>query len=84
LSVPVKVDLLALLKPYDIVPGSLVEWTLSHNQLKKTQLDKKIIWNTSSAESESSEESSVVDKDSMIVTIKPMQIKTFTLKCASI
>jgi alpha-mannosidase len=78
LSAPVQVDLLRLLKPYHVKAGSLQEWTLSHNQLKKTQMDNKIIW-SESTKTLSTDSSS--DKDSMIVTLNPMQIKTFTVKC---
>jgi len=77
LSVPVDVDVGALLAPYS--PKSLKEVTLSVNQDKQEQLKNKVRWTTNVAEEEQ-ELGHTMHKDektgALVVTLRPMQIKT--------
>jgi len=78
LSEPVSVDLALLLKPYNVIQGTLQEWTLSHNQLKKIQANNKIDW--SSIDNTSKESIGDLYEKTLVVTLRPMQIKSYTLK----
>ncbi len=88
LSQPIKINLSKLLKSYNIIHGSLQEWTLSQNELKKEQLKSKIYWtkenNNKNSDDErmsmSSEFKGDSDEDDMTIVLKPMQIKTITVK----
>jgi len=81
LSDSVSVDLGLLLKPYRVVPGTLQEWTLSHNQLKKNQVQNKIDW--SSIDNISHEVDADLYEKTLVVTLRPMQIKSYTVKIES-
>lgn len=84
LSKPVTINLMELLKPYGIIEGSMQEWTLSHNQLKETQLKNKIYWSEMNNDSqEDTDFEKEGDYRTMNIVLKPMQIRTFTLKTAS-
>lgn len=89
LSQPVKINVQELLKAYNVVPGSLQEWTLSYNQLKKDQLANKINWRELNNHKKSSslplpqdqkEGENVASANSMEIILLPMQIRTLTVQ----
>jgi hypothetical protein len=90
LSQPVRVDLFALLAPFQ--PKSAEELTLSANQAKAEQLAAKIQWPTeghsavrSAAAAPASAKSSLRKgtTSTFVVELQPMQIKTFRVQTSA-
>ena len=79
LSTPVSVDLAELLAPFKPVAKTLAELNLSGNQLQGDMLKNKVQWNT--VDGSAKVMSTLTDKEgSMVVTLTPMQIKTFVVE----
>ena len=81
MSMPVQVDIAKLLAPFGPLAKTLTELNLSGNQLK-AQMDKdKVEWKVEGWKDKKDKKIESVGADTgMIVTLTPMQIRTFTVE----
>ena len=82
LSQPATVDLAQLLAPLRPIAKTLVELNLSGNQQRGDMLKNKVHWDYSDSDSESKEAPTplIADGFSSVVTLTPMDIRTFTIQ----
>jgi hypothetical protein len=82
LSQPATVDLAQLLAPLRPIAKTLVELNLSGNQQRGDMLKNKVHWDYSDSDSESKEAPTplIADGFSSVVTLTPMEIRTFTIQ----
>lgn len=81
-SQPVSVNLAQVLKSFNYVEGTLEELNLSGNQIRSEMISKKTAWKSPNTygNCDVNDIKNSNDINSMIITLTPMEIKTFTIE----